>query len=166
MINRILEAICAALLLATVVIGFMAVIYRYVFDNALSWSFEALLGLLTYITFIGAYLALRKNAHLRVDLLASALPRPGRLILFLCNQALIGLIGLLMLRQGWRQTVLFQDQTTQVLEISNAYLYAAIPVCDLLICIDAITRIFIGLRRFSTGQELFDDAPMSGKSEI
>ena len=74
MINRILEAICAALLLATVVIGFMAVIYRYVFDNALSWSFEALLGLLTYITFIGAYLALRKNAHLRVDLLASALP--------------------------------------------------------------------------------------------
>ncbi|MAS11967.1 MAG: C4-dicarboxylate ABC transporter permease [Nitratireductor sp.] len=166
MINRILEAICAALLLATVVIGFMAVIYRYVFDNALSWSFEALLGLLTYITFIGAYLALRKNAHLRVDLLASALPRPGRLILFLCNQALIGLIGLLMLRQGWRQTVLFQDQTTQVLEISNAYLYAAIPVCGLLICIDAITRIFIGLRRFSTGQELFDDAPMSGKSEI
>ena len=141
MINRILEAICAALLLATVVIGFMAVIYRYVFDNALSWSFEALLGLLTYITFIGAYLALRKNAHLRVDLLASALPRPGRLILFLCNQALIGLIGLLMLRQGWRQTVLFQDQTTQVLEISNAYLYAAIPVCGLLICIDAITRI-------------------------
>ncbi|MCC5780971.1 TRAP transporter small permease [Nitratireductor sp. B36] len=166
MINRILEAICAALLLATVVIGFMAVIYRYVFDNALSWSFEALLGLLTYITFIGAYLALRKNAHLRVDLLASALPRPGRLILFLCNQALIGLIGLLMLRQGWRQTVLFQDQTTQVLEISNAYLYAAIPVCGLLICIDAITRIFIGLRRFSTGQEPFDDAPMSGKSEI
>ena len=166
MINRILEAICAALLLATVVIGFMAVIYRYVFDSALSWSFEALLGLLTYITFIGAYLALRKNAHLRVDLLASALPRPGRLILFLCNQALIGLIGLLMLRQGWRQTVLFQDQTTQVLEISNAYLYAAIPVCGLLICIDAITRIFIGLRRFSTGQEPFDDAPMSGKSEI
>lgn len=166
MINRVLEAICAALLLATVVIGFMAVIYRYVFDNALSWSFEALLGLLTYITFIGAYLALRKNAHLRVDLLASALPRPGRLILFLCNQALIGLIGLLMLRQGWRQTVLFQDQTTQVLEISNAYLYAAIPVCGLLICIDAITRIFIGLRRFSTGQEPFDDAPMSGKSEI
>nr|WP_255664104.1 TRAP transporter small permease [Nitratireductor sp. B36] len=152
--------------MATVVIGFMAVIYRYVFDNALSWSFEALLGLLTYITFIGAYLALRKNAHLRVDLLASALPRPGRLILFLCNQALIGLIGLLMLRQGWRQTVLFQDQTTQVLEISNAYLYAAIPVCGLLICIDAITRIFIGLRRFSTGQEPFDDAPMSGKSEI
>lgn len=166
MINRVLEAICAALLLATVVIGFMAVIYRYVFDNALSWSFEALLGLLTYITFIGAYLALRKNAHLRVDLLASALPRPGRLILFLCNQALIGLIGLLMLRQGWRQTVLFQNQTTQVLEISNAYLYAAIPVCGLLICIDAITRIFIGLRRFSTGQEPFDDAPMSGKSEI
>ena len=71
-----------------------------------------------------------------------------------------------MLRQGWRQTVLFQDQTTQVLEISNAYLYAAIPVCGLLICIDAITRIFIGLRRFSTGQEPFDDAPMSGKSEI
>ncbi|MFP3441763.1 TRAP transporter small permease subunit, partial [Pantoea sp. SIMBA_133] len=89
-----------------------------------------------YITFIGAYLALRKNAHLRVDFLANALPRPGRLMVFLCNQALIGLIGLLMLRQGWRQTVLFQDQTTQVLEISNAYLYAAIPVCGLLICID------------------------------
>ena len=166
MINRILEAICAALLLATVVIGFMAVIYRYVFDNALSWSFEALLALLTYITFIGAYLALRKNAHLRVDFLANALPRPGQLVLFLCNQAIIGLIGLLMLRQGWRQTILFQDQTTQVLEISNAYLYAAIPVCGLLICIDALTRVFVGLRRYFAGEELHDDAPLSGKNEI
>ncbi|EKF20161.1 TRAP transporter small permease [Nitratireductor pacificus] len=166
MINRILEAICAALLLATVVIGFLAVIYRYVFDNALSWSFEALLGLLTYITFIGAYLALRKNAHLRVDFLTNVLPRPGQLVLFLGNQAVIGLIGLLMLRQGWRQTVLFQDQTTQVLEISNAYLYAAIPLCGLLICIDAATRIVVGLRRYAAGEAPHDEAPLSGKNEI
>ena len=42
MINRILETICAVILAITVLITFIAVIFRYVIGSALSWSFEAL----------------------------------------------------------------------------------------------------------------------------
>jgi len=157
MINRILEAVCAALLLATVVIGFTAVVFRYAFDNALSWSFEALLALLTYLTFVGAYLALRKGAHLRVDLLAQKLPPTGQVLLFTFNHVVIGTIGLLMLVQGWRQAMLFKAQTTPVMEISNGFLYAAIPLCGGLILIDTAVQLFAGIRRHAQGKPVNAD---------
>ena len=42
MMNRVLEAVIAALLLAAVGVAFTAVIYRYALGTALSWSFEGL----------------------------------------------------------------------------------------------------------------------------
>ncbi len=82
MINRVLEAICTALLAVTVLIAFTAVIFRYVIGSALSWSFEASLVLLTYLTFIGSYLALRKHSHLKVDVFIRMLPPLGQVTVF------------------------------------------------------------------------------------
>ena len=128
MINRILEGVIALLLVGAVGVAFLAVIYRYALDSALSWSFEVSLALLTYITFIGGYLALRKGAHLKVDLLLARLPFPMRGAAFLMNQALIGLIGWIMAWYGTSQTLRFSEQLTNVLEVSTAWYYAAIPI--------------------------------------
>ena len=40
-VNRVLEATCALLLAAAVLVAFLAVIFRYVVGSALSWSTEA-----------------------------------------------------------------------------------------------------------------------------
>jgi TRAP-type C4-dicarboxylate transport system permease small subunit len=116
-VNRVLEAICAAILATTVLIAFTAVIFRYVIGSALSWSFEASLALLTYLTFIGCYLALRKHSHLKVDVLVRMLPRLGQAIVFAVNQLLIAGIGAVMLYHGARQVLLYQSQNTLVMEI-------------------------------------------------
>ncbi|RVT81540.1 TRAP transporter small permease [Rhodobacteraceae bacterium CCMM004] len=153
MINRVLEALLAGLLVAAVGVAFMAVIYRYALNAALSWSFEVSLALLTYITFLGAYLALRKGAHLRVTLLVDRLPRIARGAAFLLTQTLIGVLGWIMLWHGARQVLRFADQTTTVLEISTAWYYAAIPVAGGLILLDAAWRGVIGLVRLARGEE-------------
>ena len=71
LIDRIIDAIMAVILAASVVIAFIAVVFRYVLNSALSWSFEVSLILLTYLTFIGSYTALRRGAHLKVDVIAN-----------------------------------------------------------------------------------------------
>jgi|TARA_R110002049_G_scaffold23545_3_gene83384 TRAP-type C4-dicarboxylate transport system permease small subunit len=151
MINRILEAIIAALLLAAVSVAFLAVIYRYLLDNALSWSFEVSLALLTYITFLGSYLALRRGAHLKVDVFVRYLPNWAQGVLFLFNQVLIGGVGAIMAWYGGRQVVRFAEQTTNVLEISSAWLYAAIPLAGALICVDAVVQFARSLPRIRQG---------------
>jgi len=78
MIDRTLEAICAALLAATVLIAFTAVIFRYVLGSALSWSFEASLALLTYITFLGALFPIILNTMHGVEQTPEVLVRAAR----------------------------------------------------------------------------------------
>ena len=153
MINRVLEAILAGFLVAAVGVGFVAVIYRYLLGSALSWSFEISLALLTYITFLGSYLALRKGAHLKVDILVKKLPFWARGGLFLATQALIALLGWIMAWYGTRQVLRFMDQTTTVLEVSTAWYYAAIPIAGALMCLDALVSALRGALRLSRGEE-------------
>lgn len=153
MINRILEAVIAGLLVAAVVVAFIAVIYRYGLNSSLSWSFEISLALLTYITFLGAYLALRKGAHLKVDLVVNKLPRVARGAMYLLNQAIISTIGWIMAWHGGKQVLRFADQTTNVLEISTAWYYAAIPIAGTLMLADAAVFAILGVVRLARGKE-------------
>jgi TRAP-type C4-dicarboxylate transport system permease small subunit len=160
MINRALEAICTALLAATVLIAFTAVIFRYVVGSSLSWSFEASLVLLTYLTFIGSYLALRKQSHLKVDILIRRLPPLGQVSAFVVNQLLIAAIGGVMIYHGGRQVVLYHSQTTLVMEIPLGFLYAAIPLSGLLITLDSLFVLFMGVRRYARGEPAMEfDVP-------
>jgi len=163
-VNRILEAICTAILAATVLIAFMAVIFRYVIGSALSWSFEASLALLTYLTFIGCYLALRKHSHLKVEVLVRLLPRPGQAIVFAINQLLIAGIGAVMLYHGMRQVLLYRSQNTLVMEIPVGFLYTAIPVSGLLMGLDALVVLVAGLCRYRRGEPPMppEDQPSHG----
>lgn len=155
MIDRVLEAICAALLAATVLIAFVAVVFRYGIGSSLSWSFEASLALLTYLTFIGAYLAMRKNAHLKVEVLVAKLPCTAQLLVFAVNQFIVLLIAVVMMIYGSRQVLLFHNQATLVLEISVGLLYAAVPLSGLLVGLQGVLDLRDGYRRWRSGIPVF-----------
>ncbi|MCP5371561.1 MAG: TRAP transporter small permease [Hyphomicrobiales bacterium] len=161
MINRILEAICTAILAAAVLIAFVSVIFRYVLDSALSWSFEASIAMLTYLTFVGCYLALRRNNHLKVEVFVVRLPRWAQIAAFTLNQLVIVAIGWVMVYHGGRQAYLFADSRTLVMEVPSGFLYAIIPISGLLMGIDAVTGLVGGWRRYGRGGPVFlaDDAP-------
>jgi TRAP-type C4-dicarboxylate transport system permease small subunit len=154
-IDRILEAICAALLAATVLITFIAVIFRYVIGASLSWSFEASLALLTYLTFVGCYLAMRKNAHLKVEVLVSRFPALGQALVFTLNQCVILAIAAVMVIYGVRQMVMFHSQTTLVTELPLSLLYAAVPLSGVLMALQSITELFGGIGRWRRREPVF-----------
>ena len=161
MIDKILEAVCAAILAATVLIAFIAVIFRYVIGAALSWSFEASLALLTYLTFIGCYLAMRKHAHLKVEVLVARFPLPAQATVFAFNQLVICAIAAVMVIYGTRQVVLFHSQTTLVMELPLSLLYIAIPLSGLLMALQAVMELFDGLGRWRRREVIYrlDEGP-------
>jgi TRAP-type C4-dicarboxylate transport system permease small subunit len=154
-IDKVLGAICAILLAATVLITFVAVIFRYVIGSSLSWSFEASLALVTYLTFLGCYLAMRKNAHLKVEVLVARLPLSAQILVFAFNQMVIFVIAAIMLLYGIRQVALFQSQTTLVMELPVYLLYAAIPISGFLMGMQSIVELTGGVARWRRGEAIF-----------
>ncbi len=166
MIDKILEVICAGILAATVLIAFIAVIFRYVIGSALSWSFEASLALLTYLTFLGCYLAMRKNSHLKVEVLVTKLPAAPQMLVFAFNQIIVFAIAAIMVIYGARQVLLFHDQTTLVMELPKSLLYAAIPLSGLLMGLQAVMELMSGIRRWRRGDAIFKRRELSPKEDI
>jgi TRAP-type C4-dicarboxylate transport system permease small subunit len=166
MINRALEAVCAVILAVAVLVAFVSVIFRYVIGSSLSWSFEASIGLLTYLTFVGAYLAVRKNSHLKVEVFVRMLGRRGQLAMFCLNQLIIVAIAWVMVYHGGRQAILFADSKTLVMELPSGILYGIIPISGLFIGLDAICGLVAGWRRAAAGGPLFVDRAGGGSGDI
>ena len=74
-LDALMRILAATLVAATVVITCAAVFYRYVLNSALLWPEEIAGYLLVWISFIGAYLALRREGHLSFELLLDRLPQ-------------------------------------------------------------------------------------------
>ncbi len=58
---------------AQTIIVFLGVVFRYVFNDPLSWSDELSTFLMIYLTFFGCYAALEENQLARIELLVAKL---------------------------------------------------------------------------------------------
>lgn len=76
--DGLMAVVTAALVAATVVITCTGVFFRYVLESALPWPEEIAGYLLVWISFLGAYLALRREGHIGFDLLLEKLPLPAQ----------------------------------------------------------------------------------------
>ncbi len=141
----------AGLLALSVIVAFAAVVFRYLLDSALSWSFEVSLILLTYITFVGCYAALRRGAHLKVDVLAQRLPRPLHLAVFLLAQVTVLGVCVIMVVWGSEQMLKFAGETTTLLGVPRGPIYAIVPLSGLAMGLDTLARSLRGLRRYARG---------------
>ena len=161
-IDHIVDAIMAANMALAVAIAFAAVIFRYVIGSSLAWSFELLLMLLTYMTFIGCYAAMRRDQHLRVDVVVRKLPRIPQTIAFVCAQLLILLVATVMFWWGIEQTGRFWDRSTTMMDIPQGLIYIIIPISGFAMAVDTIVRLVNGLRRVLRG-ELPEDGALAGQ---
>src|SRR5580698_150414 len=65
-IGRIVEPLCAAMLVTEVVVLGCSVFFRYVLRNALVWSDEVAVFLLLWMAMLGAVIAFRRGEHVRL----------------------------------------------------------------------------------------------------
>ena len=69
----------------------LAVFYRYVLSDPLTWTIEISAYLLVYTVLFGASIALRHNQFVKVEVLASLLPKRLTTLIIILSQVLIAL---------------------------------------------------------------------------
>ncbi len=75
------EALLCVLLVVMVVITFVTVITRYVFQSPLSYVDQLVPNLFVWVTFLGASAAVRRRAHLGLSAVYDLFPARGRAVL-------------------------------------------------------------------------------------
>ena len=104
------------------------VVTRFVFGAPSTWSEVVTRSAMIWSVFLGVAVAFRHGAMISVDVVRNALPgRPGLMLLLAANAACLVFFSIL-LWQGYLMTLHVRGQRLAALEVSIAWVYAALPV--------------------------------------
>jgi TRAP-type C4-dicarboxylate transport system permease small subunit len=126
------RVVVMVLMAAMTVDCLLGVFFRYVVQDALTWTEETARYLMIWMGFLATGLALREGGHIAVEFVPERLP-PAAQRGMLVVVRLLGLVFLLaVIGAGWVLLMRVSGQRTPVLGISMLWPYLAIPVGCLL----------------------------------
>jgi TRAP-type C4-dicarboxylate transport system permease small subunit len=145
-ICRLFSLLMVACLAIMVAMVFGNVVLRYGFNSGITVSEELSRWFFVWMTFLGAFVALRQHRHLGTNALVSRLGVAGQKLCFLASRLLmLGACGLVALG-GWQQARLNLTAISPVSQIPIAVLYASGVVFAVLGCIVLLHEIWLLLR--------------------
>lgn len=119
----------------------VSVFSRYVFQLPIVTSVELTRLAFVWATFLGISAGVKRGVHVRVVAFVSLLPATLRgLTIYLVHGSIL-VFALLMVWQGWGLTVRMLPTTFPTLGISQAWLYAVLPVSGALMALHAFSGI-------------------------
>ena len=121
---RLIGYLIAAALLLMVVLVFGNVVMRYAFNSGFTVSEELSRWLFVWLTFLGAVVALRDNAHLGTDIVVGKLGPLGKRICMGLSLALMLYCLWLLFQGSLEQYKLNVDSDSPVMEASMGWFYA------------------------------------------
>lgn len=145
LLGKIEEGIVWVLMLEVVALAFLQVILRYVFDTALPWGEEVLRFQMVFITFFGASLAVKYDAHIGVKIFQQLLPEAAARWLKAATLVVSCVFCFILCYYSTRlalQVKMF-GQTTPALEIPNFIPYMFIPVGSFLMAVRFLAGFFL-----------------------
>jgi TRAP-type transport system small permease protein len=127
--------IVIAMMAVMVVLVFMNVVCRYIFNFSIIWAEEVSQYLMIWVAFLAAGLALRQGRHVAIEMLQDRLPPTARrMTRHLVALLLIVFMGILTVL-GFRFARFAWDQESPVLNIPLGIPYLAVPIGALLLMI-------------------------------
>ncbi len=118
--------VAAHAVIATLVVA--AVVARYVFRDPLTWSQEFIVGLFTWLIFIGAAAAIRSRMHIRIDAIGSLFARPRWSFMNVISAAAGTLIVAALLWAGLVNAADIAGVKTPMLNVEQLWFDGALPV--------------------------------------
>ncbi|MEM7470865.1 MAG: TRAP transporter small permease [Pseudomonadota bacterium] len=107
--DKIEENLIAFLLGTMTVVSFANVIARYGFNSNILWALELTLYCFAWLVLLGASYAVKKNAHLGVDVLINIFSEPTRRIFGLASVACCIVFSFLLLKGAWDYWSIFAN---------------------------------------------------------
>ena len=130
-----LQVVTLSLLIVLTCVVLLGVAFRYS-GNSLIWYDEAASMLLAWITFLGAALAMNRNAHLGFNGILFGLPLRGRLVLFWTVEAIVIATFLIIGWAGWALLDVFGNaRLTSLPFLHRSFVQGVLPVSAVLVVI-------------------------------
>jgi TRAP-type C4-dicarboxylate transport system permease small subunit len=116
----------------------LAVVLRYVFNDPLTWGEELIVGLFTWMVFVGAAAAIRSHMHIRIDVMAAMLRNPKMNWLNVVT-LIIGIVIIVTMVWACYEQVL-QELVVEspMLGVSKAWFAASMPAGMILMLIHVL----------------------------
>ncbi len=116
------------MLFAITLLNIVQVFYRYVLNNALSWSEEASLWMMVWITFVILPVAYHKGLNISMMLFRDMLNKNRAEYIIRCFfHCIVITIGVVCFLQAWQMYQGGSRIELPALEISKAWVYAVMP---------------------------------------
>ena len=153
MVDKIIEGFAITLLVAMILIVFVAVVTRKIFGFVFAWSEEVTLLCLTWFTFMGIAIGFRERLHLGMDLFEK-LPKK----LLDASDKLVDFVtfffGLYLVVYGWDFALMMRGSILAATELPNLIQYIVMPITGVLTCVYSVLQLLgRDLRRYHTIEE-------------
>jgi len=120
---KLAEMLLVTMLAIMVIMVFGNVVLRYGFNSGIISSEELSRYLFIWITFLGAIIAFRENAHLGLDTVVRLLPTSGKKIFFALSNVLMLGCCMLMFYGTWKQHGINATTRSPVTETPMIWVY-------------------------------------------
>ncbi len=142
-VDRALDAFCAATMAAIVLMTLFQVINRYAIQHPVSWTGEIARFLAVWVVLLGAARCVRDDSHIYIDLLYNLVGRRAQWWMMLAVNLLFATLAGVMIWQGVKILPIVAKQTAAASRISMAWVYLSVPLSSGFI-------VFYLLERFIT----------------
>ncbi|MGE5583736.1 MAG: TRAP transporter small permease [Bacillota bacterium] len=140
-LEQITLYLAAAILVVMLLVAWVHVIRRYIFNNALSWSEEFLRYALIWFAALSASILHKRRGHLGITIFREMMPKGLQHVLERIIPYLAVLVMTLGTVFGLQLTVNNASQITPALRVSIAFPYAALPLSFFLMTIYSVKHI-------------------------
>ena len=133
LVAALVRLVCIALTIALFTIVVAAVVARYGFGQAVSWTEEVPRYLLIWISFLAAGSCVLRREHVGFDVSFNALPKQARRLLGAFLSLLVFGFGWIVFRYGVTFVLDFGDDLMETIPFTNNWYYPAMPISGFLI---------------------------------
>lgn len=124
----LLKQVCFLILLSLITLLSVGVFLRYIVGSPIAWSTEATSLLLAWLSFLGLAVTAAERRHMLMDLLRNKWKGKFKTVIELVLSAIIIAASVYVIYYGVEISEFNASLTSEELQISYAYFYAAIPV--------------------------------------
>lgn len=150
-VAAVVRIVCILLATALFVIVIAAVVFRYGFGAAVSWTEEVPRYLLIWISFLAAASCVLRREHVGFDVLFNALPQGVRKMLGILLSVLVFGFGWIIFRYGIVFVQDFGDDLMETIPFTNNWYYPAMPISGFLIMLFSLKIIIDEYRSSDAG---------------
>ncbi len=139
LVTQIEEWTLFIIVISALISLFANVVLRYGFNYTLAWSEELVRIVIIYSTFVGASVAIKQGAMIRIDAVVQMFPRLKKGLTVYTHILMLIFAGI-MVFHGYKMThlQLITNQKTIIMQIPLVIIYAIMPVTGVMVFIRTV----------------------------